>query len=113
MATFPAEVEYSQGTGSRVDLRTLEAQFGDGYRQRSPDGINPTRVSWRVTTVILNITDFEEVETFLKDNAGLYFDWTPPLATEYVSVSCDSYSTQFVGGSEYRRVIAEFVETAK
>ena len=65
MATFPVATEYERSTGYEVSFRSLEAQFGDGYRQRGADGINPERQTWRITTLPLDETDFETVQGLL------------------------------------------------
>ena len=111
MATFPTKIEYARQLNYAVSLRALETQFGDGYRQRARDGINTSQQNWRVTTVELDEKDFVLVDAFLKAEAGNFFDWTPPLATESVSVSCDRYEVQYVGGSTLKRISAEFVQT--
>ena len=108
MATFPAATEYERSTGYEVSFRSLEAQFGDGYRQRGVDGINPERQTWRITTLPLDETDFGTVRDFLRDNAGLFFDWTPPLETATIPVTCNGYNVRFLGGSVYKRIAAEF-----
>ena len=112
MPTFPAAVEVNRESSYRVSLRALESQFGDGYRQRGPDGINVSQRTWQVSTLALDGTSYTEVATFLEDNAGGFFDWTPPLSSETVRVSCDGYEVQYVGGSTYRSISAEFAEAA-
>ena len=109
MATFPVATEYDRSTGYGVDLRGLFTQFGDGYGQSAGDGINPERQTWQIVTVDLNPTDFETVRAFLKTNAGLYFDWTPPLETEQIQVRCEGYRVRFAGGSVYKRIASEFI----
>ena len=84
MATFPVDTMYDPRTTRGVALRALEASFGDGYRQRAGDGINTHEETHRIVTLVLNETDFDEVDTFLKANAGKFFDWTPPLKTTSV-----------------------------
>lgn len=111
MATFPVstEIEYDRSTGYDVSLRGLAVSFGDGYRQTARDGINPERQTWRVVTVDLNPTNFTLVRDFLRTNAGLQFDWIPPLETRSIKVTCNGYRVRHVGGSTHKRISAEFV----
>ncbi|MBO9859228.1 phage tail protein, partial [Xanthomonas sp. A1809] len=45
--TWPVRTEAS----GNVTLAVRAAQFGEGYRQTSPDGINPKRQSWNISRV--------------------------------------------------------------
>lgn len=108
MAVFPADVAYARSTSYRVSLRSLQTRFGDGYGQRSGDGINPASQIWEVTTVELDAVDAQEVEDFLVSEAGNFFDWTPPLKTDILRVSCNSYQVRHVGGSTLKRIRATF-----
>jgi phage-related protein len=42
--TFNPPVMQSPGTKMSPEIKTLEASFGDGYTQGSPDGINSVRM---------------------------------------------------------------------
>lgn len=58
--------------------RTLSAQFGDGYKQETGDGINTETQSWPLSFVgrkdeILPIRDF-----FRRQRGFMPFYWTPP-----------------------------------
>ena len=79
-----------QGATTEFKPRILAAQFGDGYEQRVPDGINTTLAKWGVKFIV-PITIGQEIETFLKDRgASSSFTWTPPGETEIVVV-CRSW----------------------
>ncbi|MEQ9911973.1 phage tail protein [Pectobacterium polaris] len=59
--------------------RTRSIQFGDGYRQRSGDGINGESQSWPLTFVGDN-SYVQPIVSFLRRHKGYTaFQWTNPL----------------------------------
>lgn len=60
-----------------VTFAEIKAQFGDGYAQRVPDGINTERQSWPLT---FRGTEDEvaPIIAFLRRNRHVSFLWTPP-----------------------------------
>lgn len=77
MLTFPFDTE--QSTQGQVFFRSVFTDFGDGYSQRSPDGINNKIDSWTIKVPWLNSTQVTTMETFL-DSVGFHdaFLWKPP-----------------------------------
>jgi phage-related protein len=66
----------------QVTLRTLSAQFGDGYSQAAGDGLNNKVQSWPLQFAgrqaeILAIQDFLDRHKGYKS-----FYWTPPLGVQ-------------------------------
>jgi phage-related protein len=59
--------------------RTKSVQFGDGYRQLAPAGINNKLDTWNLTLPMLSELEVSLVEAFF-DNLGQHanFSWTPP-----------------------------------
>lgn len=72
----------SYNTDVTDEYRTLRAQFGDGYVQEAPDGINAVRDVWRLLFENIALADGEAIRTFLRGKAGVPFTWTPPGGTE-------------------------------
>lgn len=70
--------------------KLLEAPFGDGYSQRSADGINNTKQMWNLT-FNKESSIIDDIESFLdtKMGTGLSFTFTPPRKTE-IRVICRS-----------------------
>lgn len=58
--------------------RVLNANFGDGYEQSTPDGINAVRGSITVTWPPLPITECDTIMTFFRSHNGQPFYWTLP-----------------------------------
>jgi len=79
--TFPTTVPPSRTSpGKEVTYDILEANFGDGYSQRSGAGINTERVTWSLIWENIDNADAEEIETFLNNTKGyIPFYWTAPL----------------------------------
>ncbi|MGN5354327.1 phage tail protein [Ralstonia sp. L16] len=76
-----------QGT---TNYRTRKAQFGDGYDQEVPDGINNAVDSWplsfRDTGAVI-----AQIKAFLDAHGGSRaFYWTPPLGVQgyFKAASC-------------------------
>jgi phage-related protein len=75
--TFTWRVE--RAPAPTINYRTIEAQFGDGFKQVSADGINTKDESFDITTngtdaVIQAIVDF-----FDAHNGTKSFLWKPPF----------------------------------
>jgi phage-related protein len=58
----------------------LEAEFGDGYVQDSPEGINSTRMVYTLVFDVAPATA-DLIDAFLAAHVGLPFIWTPPRKT--------------------------------
>lgn len=49
MLTFVPPINPTVGTAIRPEIKKLKAEFGDGYRQRAPDGLNHVRYVYELT----------------------------------------------------------------
>jgi len=76
MAEFTYDLVY--GASISRPTRVRKAQFGDGYQQRTGDGINTLGRVWMVRVEGYQ-AEIEAVDAFLANEAGVTsFDWTPP-----------------------------------
>ena len=76
-----------------TEFRVLTAQFGDGYNQRVPDGMNAIKQIWNVQTIPLASTDFETCVSFLYGKGGVTaFQWIPPGSDTHFKWICKSYT---------------------
>lgn len=58
--------------------RVRKVAFGDGYEQRTQDGINHNKQMWRLAFTRRSDTDIGGVYDFLEARGGVEsFDWTP------------------------------------
>ncbi|TEA79840.1 phage tail protein [Allopusillimonas ginsengisoli] len=65
----------------QIKFRSLDAQFGDGFKQSVGDGIN-TRVQAWPLSFKGKASYIAPIKQFLDDHEGFIpFQWTPPLGT--------------------------------
>lgn len=71
-----------EGAGRNKAYHANAAQFGDGYSQRSPAGINNSDEAWQLQ-FYGDETTVAEIEAFLDARGGHEsFYWTPPRGTQ-------------------------------
>lgn len=69
----------SQGSTRKRSNRVLSAQFGDGYSQETPDGINANYDTWSIVYIPLNATERTTLWAVLDAvGASDYVTWQPP-----------------------------------
>lgn len=78
MNTFNPEWIPSPTTRKRTEPRIRKAEFNDGYKQKTKDGINNAPERWDVVFESVNRAEIEAIEQFLIDEAGANFLWTSP-----------------------------------
>lgn len=60
--------------------RVLSSTFGDGYEQRTGDGINNNLAKWSLRFDVRAVTEATGIRDFLRAKGGVNsFDWTPPM----------------------------------
>ncbi|NRD64769.1 phage tail protein [Corallococcus exiguus] len=77
MERFPFTPDY----GAQADSvpRVRKAQFGEGYTQRSMDGLNPVLRRWALQFSNLTKVDADALEAFLRARAGVEpFEFVTP-----------------------------------
>ena len=90
MADFAWAV--SNETKPAYTARVNEVKYGDGYAQRSTDGINAVSEVW--TVIIRNCPNAEAdaIVAFLKGKSGAAsFTWRPPRASADLTVVCKAW----------------------
>ncbi|ANN78909.1 phage tail protein [Bordetella flabilis] len=84
-----------------ITLRTLSAQFGDGYKQDAADGINAKVQTWPIQCVGLTRSEANLIVAFFDRHAGYKaFQWTPPIGGPGL-YKVVGYSPSPVGGGVY------------
>ncbi len=73
--TFAPPVRQSPGTKNTPEVKILEAQFGEGYIQSSPDGSNSVREVVSVTWDVLLEAQAETIYTFLMAHVTVPFKY--------------------------------------
>jgi len=91
MATW----DWAESPGSQLfdEPRVRKTQFGDGYVQRSPDGINNMPAKWQLTFKDVTLAAGDAMVAFLRARGGVEaFDWCPPRETALKRWTCSSWS---------------------
>ncbi|WP_211440919.1 phage tail protein [Collimonas humicola] len=80
--------------------KVLAAQFGDGYTQRTPNGLNPNPDVWNLTFEFGGSpTAHLPFKNFLDALGGTQaFDWTPPGAAASLRFVCADYQCNAMPG---------------
>ncbi|RQZ27307.1 phage tail protein [Burkholderia sp. Bp9017] len=98
-----------EGFGGDATLKVAKASFGDGYTQRSADGLNNRKSTYNLRFVG-KADKISEILKFLDDHAGaVSFFWTPPLRPQGLFV-CEKYSEPVKNGRAYT-ITAQFEQT--
>ena len=80
MSDFAFAPSYT--TAGSDEYAELEAKFGDGYKQVSPDGINPVLEKWNLVFDPITREDIESIRGFFRGKVGQTFTWTNPSGDE-------------------------------
>ena len=70
LTTFNPSVRPSPGTSFKPQVKVLEAEFGDGYSQPTPDGINNIRQKVDLTWDALTETQMNQINNFFTNRKG-------------------------------------------
>ena len=86
--TWPVSIGTSKDSKARVN----KAQFGEGYAQRTADGLNPINRTFPVIIKAATLADADAIEAFLDAHAGATsFTWRLPRAAADIRVICESW----------------------
>lgn len=77
--TFTPPKAEDRPSSKDIEPRRIENEFGDGYTQRSGDGLNTMREMRAVSWSALTSAQADEIENFMRTRTGTddAFDWTP------------------------------------
>lgn len=93
--------------GSTIKDVVHRVQFGDGYRQVAPDGINPRSRNYQLTFTGMLAT-IEQIIAFLDTHVGRSFLWQSPRGL--LLFECTAQGEPFPSGLTYS-VTATFEQT--
>lgn len=98
MASLPFEP--TRASNRTVTPRFLKADLGDGYTQRSGDGIQTIKEEWSVTFEALDETSANILVAFFEGLEGYQmFTWTPFRQTSAKKFICVTWQESFKGNS--------------
>lgn len=84
-----------QGVSPTTKTRVLTSQFGDGYSQRTPDGINSVTDSWPLNFTLRTRALVKSIADFLKARAGSEaFYWMTPNG-DTIKVICKEWTPTY------------------
>lgn len=87
------------GSSHECKPRVSVTKFGDGYEQRTPEGINTLPMQWSLT-FSREKTEALEILAFLRERGGSKsFNWTNPLEEAGIYVCREWNPTQLRGGA--------------
>jgi phage-related protein len=90
--TYIPDRGYTKSTKPRILLN----QFGDGYAQRTRDGINTSISEWNLTFTSRSISEANAILALIESTYGVsYMDWTPPQESVAVKVIASDWSSQY------------------
>lgn len=86
---------------SSRDIRTRvnTSQFGDGYSQRSQDGLNAIAATYNAQWAALTDVDCNTIEAFFAAHTITPFLWQPPLETVTRKWIAAVWSRGYVGAN--------------
>jgi len=98
--TFSPPVAPSPESDKEVTPRILRADFGDGYAQRSGDGINTMRQVRNLAWNVLTFADADTIEAFFAARSGVEsFYWTAPDEASPRRWLCSTWRRGYVSGN--------------
>lgn len=98
----------SKGVKCTTSPRVLTAQFGDGYSQRVPDGLNNLVREWDLSFNSRALQQSSQILAFFVNKQGsTAFLWTPPGDTQQYTVICDQWDETYESPIS-RTIVAKF-----
>ena len=90
--TFAPPVFPNVGSSRDVKARVLTAQFGDGYSQRAPDGLNAVGKTLTIEWQKLTKAQAQEIEDFFVARGGATaFFYQPPKESAPLKWTCAAW----------------------
>jgi len=103
---FPA-FEPRRGLKPKVKYRVRTLQFGDGYSQRTHDGINSREDAYPLTFTLPH-ADIETIKQFIDVRAGVVpFLWVPPGEAQGAFV-CNGFTGPIKMGPTHSELTCTF-----
>lgn len=110
LPTFDPPIGPSPGTSQKPVIKLREAEFGDGYTQSSPDGINHIRMTLSLTWDDLTEDQQSEIWNFFIGLGGyLPFYYQPVGETAPRKWTCKEFGRSKPSGSY--KFTAQLVES--
>lgn len=96
LATFAPPKAPSVGATAEPKIKLFEAEFGDGYTQRRPAGLNHIRETYELKFELLTAAESASIRAFLQARGGAEaFLYTPPGEAAPMRVTCKKWKRTF------------------
>jgi phage-related protein len=82
LLTFVPPVAPSPGTVHKPKLSILTADFGEGYTQPTPNGLNHIRQTVALRWDALTMDQRNTIDSFLSDRGGVQSFWFQPFGSK-------------------------------
>ena len=100
MTTFSPSIQPDTGLSRPIKQRILKSKFGDGYSQRSGDGINTREFDVNCNWTAISETVKDELLNFFDTQGGyLAFDYTLPNSSTVEKFTCEDYGETWQRGT--------------
>ncbi|MAX33219.1 MAG: phage tail protein [Halomonadaceae bacterium] len=110
MDTLP-DIPADFGPSLRTQFKVDQTEFGDGYVQRQPAGLNSVRDTWSPSWTLLTQAEYEQLDGFLRARKGVTpFLWQPPWEDTPRQWICQELSSQRPTSARFASISATFVE---
>lgn len=97
--TFLPPMQPSIESSRDTEVRTLETQFGDGYTQRSADGLNSILPKWNAVWKSLTPEEAQDIDYFFRSQGGYKaFIWQAPEEDYPQMYRCKKWQYTFSAG---------------
>ncbi len=101
----------SEGTQLEEEPNVSLIQFGDGYEQRSPQGLNHSPRRYAMQFRAVGTTEGDTIVAFFRTHGGWKtFDWTPPRETLSAVWKCPKWQRSLPNALGESDISATFEE---
>jgi len=101
MADLPIQPDYASSLNKQP--RVKKVGFGDGYEQRTADGLNPNPDKWNLSWEELTDAEIDTLLSFFDDLDGITsFTWQSPYAATVKKYICDKWDPTPVSDDNHR-----------
>lgn len=91
--TPPRGGKITIGSSNRVLAKVRRIDYGDGYSQRSPMGLNSMAQTWSITINPVLLEEWEALDAFFRSQGGYKaFLWTPAGETQPRKFTCETWA---------------------
>lgn len=95
----------SSSTALTEEPRLAATQYGDGYAETAPDGLNPITQKWSMRFRGVDDMEADSMVAFLRGQVSpitgyVPFDWFPKWAAAAIKVKCVRWSRTLAGSHE-------------